>query len=304
MIDAWTTWTLAACHQPDAHGALTTGAFVGEGSAVSQFNAGTLDLAYTAAGNIDAVDLNQDRDAPGPRRPYVAVPIGINAVTLGLANGRPSGTRKVPFHTVSLTAGEAAKLFAGGKDGLSTDEINAISSRPGNEDFNPTNPQRAPFFANIAGSQPVQGAAEAESTSWIGTNFLHRLAPSDFAVPDLPKYGEAAGRPAGARRLPGAGRPVLHPRRATCIRTRRSCPRPCWPALGGGLGGVWVLSDMAIADELTMTPVALGNADGAFVAPTPETMTAAGRGMEPDASGSCSSIPTVTARLVSPSPIR
>ena len=62
MIDAWTSWTLAACHRPDSHGALTTGGFVGEGAAVQQFNAGTLDLAYTAAGNIDDVDLNQDLD--------------------------------------------------------------------------------------------------------------------------------------------------------------------------------------------------------------------------------------------------
>ena len=42
---------------------------------MQQFNAGTLDLAYTAAGNIDQVDLNGDAGSPGARRPYVAVPI-------------------------------------------------------------------------------------------------------------------------------------------------------------------------------------------------------------------------------------
>jgi len=294
MIDAWTTWTLAACHRPDSHGALTTGGFVGEGSAVQQFNAGTLDLAYTAAGNIDDVDLNQDTAAPGPRRPYVAVPIAINAVTLGLGNGKPSGLRKVPFNTAYLTAAEAATLFAGGKDGLSSEQIDAIAARPGNEDFSLANPRRAPFYAELAGLQPVQAAAEAESTSWIGTNFFHQVAPSSFVVPDLPKFSEAAGKSRGADASLALADPSyilaidLYSSAAFLSKTLNSLS-------GSNYGGVWVLADMATANQLTLTPTALGNSAGQFVAPTPETMTAAVADMQPDASGILQLDPTVTA---------
>lgn len=294
MIDAWTTWTLAACHRPSSFGALTTGGFVGEGSAVQQFNAGTLDLAYTAAGNIDDVDLNQDADAPKARRDYVAVPVAINAVTLGLGNGRPSGTRKVPFNTVHLTAAEAATLFAGGKDGLSADQINTIAARPGNEDFSLANPRRAPFFADVASSQPVQAAAEAESTSWIGTNYFERLAPGSFVVPNLPKYGEAAGKARAAEASLALADPSyilaidLFSSSAFLSKTLSSLP-------GSDYGGVWVLADMVTADELTLTPTALGNSAGEFVAPTPETMTAAVAAMQPAANGILQLDPTVTA---------
>ncbi len=257
MIDAWTTWTLGACHRPDSHGALTTGGFVGEGSAVQQFNAGTLDLAYTAAGNIDDVGLNQDAATPGPRRGYVAVPIAVNAVTVGLGNGRPSGLRKVPFNPAHLTAAEAAALFAGGKDGLTAEQLDAIAARPGNEDFSVANPRRAPFFADLSGSQPVQAAAEAESTSWIGTNYLHQLAPSAFVVPDLPKYSDAAGKSRGADASLALADPSyilaldLYSSSAFLSKTLNAMP-------GSDYGGVWVLADMVTADQLTLTPSRAG----------------------------------------------
>ena len=129
----------------------------------------------------------------------MAVPIAVNAVTLGLGNGRPSGTRKVPFNTVRLTAAEAATLFAGGKDGLShrPDQRHRRPSRQrGLLAGQPADGRRS--SPTWPGSQPVQAAAEAESTSWIGTNYFQKLAPGVFVVPNLPKYSEAAGKARGA----------------------------------------------------------------------------------------------------------
>ncbi|MGZ4705414.1 MAG: hypothetical protein ACXWCM_11160, partial [Acidimicrobiales bacterium] len=188
----------------------------------------------------------------------------------------------------------AATLFAGGKDGLSTGQIDAIINRPGNEDFAPANLRRSPFFADVPGSQPVQAAAEAESTSWIGTNFFQKLAPGAFVVPNLPKYGDAAGRPRGADASLAVADPSyilaldLYSSSAFLGKTLAGLP-------GSDYGGVWVLSDLSTADELTMTPVALGNGAGSFVAPTPETMTAAVAAMQPDAGGILRLDPTVTA---------
>jgi len=122
-------------------------------------------------------------------------------------------------------------------------------------------------------------------------------------VPDLPKYGEAAGRARGADASLALADPSyilavdLYSNSSFLSKTLAGLPNS-----GGGLGGVWVLSDMAIADELTMTPVALGNANGAFVAPTPETMTSAVSRMEPDASGVLQLDPTVTAPAGQPQP--
>ena len=130
----------------------------------------------------------------------------------------------------------------------------------------------------------MQAAAEAESTSWIGTNYFQKLAPGAFVVPNLPKYSDAAGKARGAEASLALADPSyilaidLYSSSAFLSKTLNSLP-------GSDYGGVWVLADMVTADQLTLTPTALGNSAGEFVAPTPETMTAAVTAMEPDASG-------------------
>ncbi len=107
----------------------------------------------------------------------------------------------------------------------------------------------------------MQAAAEAETTSWIGTNFFEQLAPDAFKVPDLPgKYGEAAGRRRGADASLALADPsyilAIDLYSSSDLLSRSLVSLPSSP---DGTGGVWVVADMVTADQLTLTPTALGN---------------------------------------------
>ena len=123
---------------------------------------------------------------------------------------------------------------------------------------------------------------------------FRQLAPDSFVVPNLPKFSEAAGKSRG----PAASLALADPSYILAIDLYSSAAflsKTLNSLSGSNYGGVWVMADMATADQLTLTPTALGNSAGAFVAPTPETMTAAVADMQPDASGSSARPRTVCA---------
>ena len=211
LEDAWINWTSAACKLPGQVGALTTANFAGEGAAVSSFASGNLDLAYTALGyNADAKLAPADAEA---KRPAIAVPIGLNAVVLGLGGGYIDGTGRLrPYDAAQLTTAEITSLLAGGPQGNINSHLADIYAR---------NPELSTPGMFNAQAQAVQlsAPADSEATSWFATRHVATLDPTDWVVPDLPLFGDDAGKPRGIDAQLGTGQPQLQQRHHVVHRT-------------------------------------------------------------------------------------
>lgn len=268
LFDAWVAWTLGECAGSGRTGAAGRAAFQGEGTALSSYDAGGVDLAYSGAGYDEAVGLLEGGDGSPAVRPSVAVPLALNAAVLAVGGGvLDQQGQKVPFQDIKLTLDEVAELMAGGFEGI-RDDLAAVEQR---------NPSLREFFDSSSGFMDQPGAyPEAEATSWFLTKHLSELRPAAFRVPDAPgRFGADAGRPRGAdanlaRADPsyaGAVSLVLGRPAARKIMNVAASP--------SSSGGVWFFTDLATANALGLTVVQIENANGDFVAPTPETMAAA-----------------------------
>jgi hypothetical protein len=274
LVDAWTKWTLDQCKQPGQKGAATRASFVGEGQAVQQFDSGLLDLAYTAAGADPSVGLDP-AGASSPRA-AVAVPVGIGAVTVGVGNGYGSGGRKVPFPTLSLTAGEVATVVGSGQY-TSLEQQAPIVAR--NPDL------AAPFFAPSSDMQVGVPSGTSAST-WYLSDYLNQTAPGTWRVPDVGAAGPDVNKPRGVFADFGTASPDFN--LLTTYTGRPSLEKVLFGIVSNTflLGGVFVVSDLTTAEAETLSPVAIQTApSGPFVAPTPASMDAAVAGMKPNAQG-------------------
>lgn len=268
LFDAWVAWTLGECGGADRAGAAGRAAFQGEGTALSSYNEGTFDLAYSGAGYDSRVGLLEAEGEPPPERPSVAVPLALNATVLAVGGGMldPQG-QKAPFQDIKLTLDEVAKLMAGGFEGIRGD-LAAVEQR---------NPSLREFFDSTSAFGDQPGAyPEGESTSWFMTNHLAELRPDSFQVPNAPgRFGSDAGRPRGAEtNLALADPSYLN---AVSLVLGRPAARKIMSvaASPSSSGGVWFFTDLATAQALGLTVVQIENANGDFVAPTPESMAAA-----------------------------
>jgi hypothetical protein len=268
MSDVWQAWTLGACQRPGASGAPTSAVFTGEGSAVQSFASGDLDLAYTGAAYDPSVGLV---DPSASRRSAVAVPVALNAAVIAVGGGRiaPTG-EKVPYQDIKLTLRDLAALFSGGIP-LVTDVGKSYQAS-----ILASNPELGGVpFALVPSARPM-APSEAESSSWFMTNYLASLDPSDWVTPDS---GQARGAsPSMATASPAfsaldlfSGRPILE-KVIAVSQNAVSSPGP-----------IWVMTDLATAKALGLTPVSIENAAGDFVAPTTDSMLAAVSTMKPDA---------------------
>lgn len=283
IASAWVDWTLAQCRSGAQSGAASTGSFVAEGPAVGLFADGKLDLAYSAVGYDDQVGLAPPEEHPDGRRPGVAVPVALNATVLAVSNGAIGNNGKnVPYSNVRLTLEEVSALLSGGVYDMPS-HLAAIYAR---------NPQLAAtgFFNTQTGFQ-VAATAEAEATSWFATRHLDTLRPDAWRVPaNAGVFGSDAGLPRGA----DAALAIAAPSYAGALNLFSSRPVLERNLNVNGFGGIWVLTDLATARGLGLTPVSIENASGAFVAPTAETMAAAVTTMKPAADGQLVPRPTAT----------
>jgi hypothetical protein len=285
LQDAWVGWTSAACKLPGQVGALTTANFAGEGSAVSSFAAGNLDMAYTAVGyNADAKLAPADAET---KRPAIAVPIGLNAVVLAVGGGYidPTG-RYRPYDTPQLTTAEITALLAGGPQGEINNHLGDIYTR---------NPELSSpgMFTSQAHAVQLAAPAEAESTSWFATRHLATLDPNDWHVPNLPLFGSDAGRPRGIDSQLALADPSYN--QAITLFTGRPTLEKYNDALDATGGGFWALTDLTTADALALVPTQIQNSALQFVGPTADSMAAAVAGMQVTSDGMRVPDPTQTA---------
>jgi hypothetical protein len=272
LVDAWTQWTLDQCKRPGQTGAATEASFVGEGPAVQEFDGGTLDLAYTAAGADHDVGL----DPAGTPRPSVAVPVAIGAETVGVGNGFGRAGKKVPFPTVSMTPAEVAELVGSGQYLSNDQEAPIINLNP---DLG------ANFFAPSTDLQ-VGVPSGISSSTYDLSKYLSTVARDTWKVPPVGAAGSAAGQDRGVFNDFATSSPDFS--LLTTYSGRPALQRALLGIVGNTflLGGVYVVSDLTTATAESLTPVAIQTTpSGPFVSPTAASMDAAVAEMTADAGG-------------------
>ena len=230
----------------------------GEGDAASRFAAGNVDLAYTATGYNPDVGLVDAAALPAGVRPAVAVPIGISAVVLGLANGYfNSDGRKLPYDDVHLTVDELTDLVTGGQWQV---------DQPALWDENPQLAAGGVFQQGNV-SFRVGAPAWSGSSTWLLTRYLHDLRPARWKVPELPLFGDVTGRP----RTQSNSFALADPSFAGALDLYDG--RPALVKQVDGLapdpGGVWAITDLTTAEALDVYPVTIDNAQGVANAAQP-----------------------------------
>jgi hypothetical protein len=270
FADAWATWTFAACEVPGATGAPTRMSFPGEGTALSSFAAGTADLAYGAAGYA----------TPGfeqpVERPAVRVPVALNAVVLALGGGHLEGTVKVPYPEVQLTLDEVTTLLAKGRVDFDRRHTADIEAR---------NPVLTPPSLVEAGL--AKAVAALDSTSLFLTRHLAELRPEGWQT--------RSGEPRSVASWLAVSTPSfdqvleLYSGRPGVAKARDAAWAQAYA------GALWVVTDLATATQLGLTPAAIENAAGEFVAPTPESLAAAVPTLEVHEDGTRTPVPGATA---------
>jgi hypothetical protein len=276
MRPLWTQLTVAECRAAQS-GAPTSFIGVGEGEGLKAFAAGDADLAYTASGYRAVAGLDA-----APERPAVYTPIALNAVVIAAIGGQvnatdpnwPLGLPQPYREQIRLTQAEAAALIAQGQAMLKFQNGDAIVNR---------NPQLGPqlyFLGSGKYTNPYMQAG-ADSGNYFASSFFAAQAPEAWVTrpgPDgVPRPVSAdfsTAQPDFTAALLGVtSRSLLAAGAHNDVQQNPADPGPGW-----------ALTDYATAVALGMTPVAIENGSGEFVAPTPETMAAALDGMihEPD----------------------
>jgi hypothetical protein len=272
LLDAWTKWTLSLCKQPGQKGAATKASFVGEGTAVQQFDAGALDLAYTASASDPTVGLDTD----GTKRPYVAVPIALGAEVVGVGNGYGANGKKVPFPTLDVLPTELGALVASGQ----------FTPGPVQASMTTRNPDLSPYFFAQNPTMQVGVPSGTSSSTYFLSHYLSTAAPDDWRVPMVGAAGADAGKPRGVFNDFGTASPDF-----TLLTTYTGRPalRQSLFAITSNnflLGGVYVVSDLTTSIAEGLAPVAIQNTStGPFVAPDQASMAAAVAEMQPDDHG-------------------
>jgi hypothetical protein len=192
----------------------------------------------------------------------VAVPIAINAAIVGVYGGVEQSGHRVPYQDIKLTYNEAAAMFSGGPRAVDP-YLGAIDQR--NDELT-----QDIFDPSSGLVPPVAAYPDPEASSWYMTRAFKLLAPDAWKVPDLPSYQDARGKPRGI----DAGLALAEPSYTQ--------------------GGVWILTDRSVANDLHLSPVKLSQTGGNFIAPTPANLIAALPSMKADGQGILISDPTKT----------
>ena len=270
LADAYGAWTRDWCTGPDSTGAPTTGSFPSEGEALEAYSKGTLDVSYTASGyDGDAALLPS---TVTERRASVATPVALNAAVIAVGGGITQLTGdKAPYQNLKLTPAEVAAIFAGGIPTL------LDGSQPYGAAILADNPQLKGVLS-ISGQIRPLAPAKPESTSYFVTHYLQQLAPDAWVSRTQPPVARGASASL-ALADPSFPDIDLYSGRAILAKPVNTVSFP------SNDGPLWVMTDLATARALGLTPVAIENADGVSVMPTEDSLRAAVATMVPDEQG-------------------
>lgn len=277
LSDAWVAWTRGTCNSDGTTGAWTRMSFGDEGAAVSRFARGELDLVYTGVGYDPGAGFV---DGITPRK-TVAIPVGITAAVLTVANGYiDNDGRKRPYGEQRMTADEMATLLSGGEWAMGP-YVGALKLR---------NPELgAPdLFPSSTSAVKVGGPSESGATPYFTTRYLDVMAPDAWKVPLVPIPGGAfPGLDRGVHSSLALADPTFNG--SISLLTGRPGIAKTFGSLPPEGGGSWILTDLTTARAFDLPPVAIEARPGSsvsrspaaisFVAPTSEQMLAAASSM-------------------------
>lgn len=259
LTEAWVTWTVAECGE---EGTATTASFTNDGVALGQFAAGSVDLAYAG---VPAGSAGFDEGA----RPAVHTPIGLNATVVAVAGFQPEpssveGTKRWrPIDDVRMSTEELNALLSGH---LTLDEglQGSLKAR---------NPQLAEQD-NLSFAMP-NGLAGPQATTQHMTRLLTARMGDAWSYPNLAsKYETHAGQPLGPFAdyndvFNSLGMINLLTGKPQLVGDiyKKLAEKPQANSLVH-----FYLTDLATARQLGIAPVALQDASGEYVLPTPESL--------------------------------
>jgi hypothetical protein len=280
LVESYTDWSRQICALSSGGGqAPTVNTFVDEGGAfgaIASFANGDADMAY-AAGGYDLPGLSVSTG-----RPYVAVPLALNAVVVAASGGEqvaaytPKGSAPVtyssPFAHLVVTAGQAAALFGGG-----------YLSPPQTASLDAANPELQPGAQVVPYIPPggstfiyPQAVAGASATTVFSTSYFRAVAPKSWTSGPYAHSGQKANVRRGVLAsfaLPGEKEPAFNSLGLYSHRT--DLERSALPYAGLGPLPLWVLTDRATATQLGFTVASLGSSPSTAVEPTEAMMDAA-----------------------------
>jgi hypothetical protein len=214
-----TQWGIDACKSGLGGGQALTFNLASANSddkALCAFASGSVDLAYSGVGygqpGSDFSPANC-QDGPQPARPYVAIPVGLNAIVLGHSanNVQPTpypgfGTGLTSFPGLKMTLAQFGQLFSNGgyvnvaPGGAHTADTGTWSSQLGGAIL-ASNPSLANAYQAscstcvIVGSGTGVGVAATsgtDATTFLGTRFLNALVPGQLVSAPNAQAGLAA----------------------------------------------------------------------------------------------------------------
>lgn len=294
-----TEWGIDACESGLAGGqALTSnlGSSNSDDQALCAFAGGSVDLAYSAVGYGQPGSAFSPSNCQGgaqPARPYVAVPVALNAVVLGHSpNDQQSlpfpggfGTAVSDFPQLKITIAQFAQLLSNGGSvdvsgsGAQTSDTGTWTSQLG-QGILALNPELANAFQDncsgcvVVGTGPGVGVAATsgtDATTYLATRFLDALAPGQLVSAPNHQAG-ASPAPLGTTTNFGAPPPAYDVQ----TYTGRSILAHDMTPLSGNAW--WTVTDAATAaatwggvdDFALQTPDSLGAPPGqaTFVSPS------------------------------------
>ena len=284
-------WNRLACEQEGSLGLMTSGSAGDEVEALSAFGRGETDIAYSGMG------YRPDPDVPA--RPWVAVPVALNAVVMAAGNGytQPDGT-VLPYRDLALTLDEVNLLLNTTNWSIYLDERQGLLAKlveRNNPQFGPPPPDGPAFNTRIwhlprtPSPDATIVASEADATTWLVTRHLAANLGARWQVFDTTSDAEE-GTPRGTALSFARVEPPFHhlatftgqlsslrgkqlARHVELQRALVNNPNGVPNKPGGPL---WAVTDLAEARQLGLSVVHLMQNDTASpVAPTPATMATA-----------------------------
>lgn len=277
FIDTWARWTRTQCEAQGTK-ASSNAVLAGEGAGLESFAAGQADLAYSATG-----PAIPGRDLTAAPRASVSVPVGLNAVVIGMLGGYASDAADWPsgiprtFSDVDLTADELAQLFGQGVFGFNPQAGDPTLSR---------NPQLAAAVSGLGG--PAMAPSGSDATTFLATRWFDSRAASSWVSPVVPLDDVPGLSPRGPEDELSAASPPFPVAISSQYSARATLKRSVAAASLANPGNypiTWVLTDLATAEQLDIPVAALENSRGEFVAPTAASLAAAVPSMERRADG-------------------
>ncbi len=306
---------IAACKSGTGGGdalTLNLGSGYSDDEALCAFASDSVDLAYSAVGyGASGSDFSPANCQGGaePARPYVAIPIALNAVVLAHTPNevqsppyRGFGTALTGYSQLRSTLGQFAQLLSNGgyEDVSGSGQVTSDSGTWGSElgqGLLALNPQLSTGYQDSCAGCVIVGAGSGvgvaatsgtDATTYLATRFLSALVPTQLAsAPDpLAAFGS---QPLGTFSNFGAPPPAYDVQTYTgrSILTHYTTP------LSGSAW--WAVTDAATAaatwggldDFALQTPdsLAAAPAQATYVAPTTSSMQAAAANMTAQSDG-------------------